>query len=203
MRLGAGVVFLLATTLVLAGAAGAATQYRVSAVTASARLTFDSGDETSFVRGSSDLQIRGRPGARVMLGPSGGRVATKLRLRRAEQVRLGSRSDVTQPYLEDACTKRRKLTGRGGFVLRKVAPGRLQIRWAFPHAVTSFCPGPAARVTSSRASRMVATLPVARIGAKRLVLRVSGRAPLGPFTIAGKAGTGTYTWRASITLVRA
>jgi hypothetical protein len=196
-----GIALLVA--LVLAGSAQAATRYRVASLTASAKVVFDSGDVNTFVRGSSTMQLRATRGGIVSLSFSGGHVATAIRGQTTEQVRLGSRSDVTQPYAEEQCRHRRAVTGRGGLDLRRSARGRLQVRWALPHAAMSFCPGPRSAVPRALASRMVTTIAARRIGSARLVLRLSGRAALRRLRVNGEPGTGTYTWRATITLVRA
>jgi hypothetical protein len=193
----------LVVALVLAGSAQAATRYRVVSLSGSAKLVFDSGDVNTFVRGSATTELRAARGGFVSLSPSGGHVATAIRGQTTEQVRLGSRSDVTQPYAEEQCRHRRSVTGRGGLDLRRSARGRLQVRWALPHAATSFCPGPRSGVPRSLASRMVTTISAGRIGSARLVLRLSGRAAVRGFRVNGQPGKGTYTWRATITLVRA
>jgi len=195
-----GVAFLAA--LVLAGSADAATRYRVAALSASARLTFDSGDLISFVRGTSELRLRSSRASFVTLSGSGGRALTSVRGSLTERVRLGSRSDPSQPYLEDACVNRRAVVTRGGLTLARAGRARLQLRWALPHAATSFCPGPRAGVVRALERRMVSGISSSRIGAQRLVLRLSGRASAKGFKVLGKTGTATYVWRASVTLVR-
>jgi hypothetical protein len=195
-----GVAILVA--LVLAGSADAATRYRVAALSASARLTFDSGDLVSFARGSSELRLQGTGTSFASLSSSGGRVATSLRGTRIERVRLGSREDPSQPYLEDSCGTRKAVSARGGVTLRRAGRGRLQLRWALPHAAVSFCPGPATGVLRALERRMTSTLSSSRIGARRLVLRLDGRASVKGFKVLGKAGTATYAWHAAVTLVR-
>jgi hypothetical protein len=195
-----GVALLVA--LVLAGSAEAATRYRVASATASARLSFDSGDLISFARGSSELQLHVSRRSSVSLSPSGGRVVASLAGTKTERVRLGSRSDPSQPYLEDSCGTRRAVSTRGGIVLRRAGRRRLQLRWAFPHASSSFCPGPASAVLRALEPRMTSTISATQIGARRLVLRLNGRASAKGFKVLGKTGTATYSWRATITLVR-
>ena len=199
MRVGVAVV----VGLILAGSAQAATRYRVASLTGSAKLVFDSGDINTFVRGSSTTEVRAARGGIVTLTSSGGRVTTAIRGHTSEQARLGSRSDVTQPYAEEQCRNRRSVAGRGGLDLRRSARGRLQVRWALPHSAMSFCPGPRSGVPRSLASRMVTTISARRVGSARLVLRLSGRAALRGFRVNGQPGTGTYSWRATIILVRA
>jgi hypothetical protein len=198
MRLGVTVVL----ALILAGSAQAATRYRIQSVTASARFAFTSGDINSFVNGSAVMELRGKSGAVVALSSSGGRVVTAVRGGITERVRLGSRPDVTQPYVENTCGTRRAVSGQGGLLLRRSGRGRLELRWAFPQAATAFCPGPRVGALRSVTGRMKATLAASRIGARRLVLRLSGRAAVKGFTVNGQGGTGTYSWRAAITLVR-
>jgi hypothetical protein len=195
-----GVAVIIA--LIAAGSADAATRYRITAVTASAQLTFAAGKaNTDFVKGSVLMQLRGRRFVIVKLSPSGGRVVTNVRFGELEQVNLGSRADESQPYTENRCERRRRSSGKGGLVLRKTGPGRLQVRWAFPQAATSFCPGPRVAVPKALASRMVTTTS-ARVGAKILVFKLAGTAPLQPFTVSGFAGTGTYRWSATVKLAR-
>ena len=193
-----GVAFIVA--LALAGSAQAATRYQIRSVTASARLTFTSGNANNFVKGTVDMRARGRRGT-VTLSPSGGKVLTALRWGTVEKVLLGSRADETQPYSENRCDRRKRGSGKGGVVLRKAGKGRLQVRWALPYAAASFCPGPRSGVPKALASRMAKTIR-ANVGAKRLTLRLVGSAPLKPFSVSGFGGTGTYRWSATIKLAR-
>ena len=195
MRLGVAIL----VALIAAGSADAATSYRIKSMIASARLSFDAGDPNNFVKGGVDLQARGLRG-NVTLSPSGGKVLTRLRARRIEQVRLGSRPDSTQPYSEDRCTKRKRVSGKGGLLLRRTG-GRLKIIWSLPQAVTSFCPGLRSAALRPLVPRMSANTS-ARVGAKRLVLKLSGRATLKDITVQGHGGTATYQWKATVVLTR-
>ena len=199
--------FLLSLTLLLAAAATVAPaaaaptlRYKVTSATASVRLSFTTGTgRDTFVRGTVDVRITPtRRTARFdgSLASRGGRVTVPVRTRVVERVVMGERSDPTAPYVEQTCADRRFASARGGLTFRRVSRGRVEARWAFPHARVQLCPGP--RMNPRAIERtMIRLFPASRLSARRTTLTLSGSRSF-------RSGQyrGTYRWRASVTLVR-
>ena len=195
--------FLLVAAFALAAVAAAeAARYRVVSASATARLSFatPTGGET-FFRGSvaSSFARRGKASARGdgSVSSRGGRVLFPVRGRTIEQVVMGKRSDATSPYVETTCGDRRFPGGRGGLVFRPLSRSRLEVRWAFPHALVRLCPGPRFRPPTRR---MITAVPAARLTAKRFRVVLTGTAGFRSF--GDQQYTGTYRWRAVVTLAR-
>ena len=194
--------FLVAASALAAASAADAARYRVVSATATAHLAFATpGGGNTFSRGTvtATFTRRGKPSARGdgSVTSRGGRVLFPLRGRSVEQVVLGERSDATSPYVETTCGDRRASGGRGGLVFRRLSRSRLEVRWAFPNAGVRLCPGPR---SVAPARRMVTVLPTARLRAKRVRIVLAGTAGFRVF--AGQQYTGTYRWRAVVTLAR-
>ena len=190
-----------------AGLAGAAPQkavaFRVASLTASARLSYSGEPVKDLERtsGSAVLTVRRAKGKAPKsdgsLGPNGGRIGLKLSLTIVENAKISQRSSQTTPYVEQRCTLSRTRAASGGLLLRKLSGSRIEVRWAFPHATSVSCPGPAG-VGTSLVGRMVRVYPASRFAASRVSLLLSGTAR---FSRGGY--TGSYTWRAAVVLVRA
>ena len=194
---------LLAAAFAMAAASAAdGARYRVVGATASSRLTFATPTGGAmFLRGSVNASFarRGSAAARGdgSVSSRGGRVLFPVRGQTVERVVTGERPDATSPYVESSCGDRRFPGGRGGLVFRSISRGRLEARWAFPHALTRLCPGP--RFVPP-ARRMIAVVPATRLSARRFRVVLSGTARFRSF--GAQRFSGTYRWRAVVTLQR-
>ena len=200
-----GLLALLAALVVASAAVAAADaavfRYRVVSAQASATVTFASpkGGQ-SYASGRADVRLRkqfrsARPEG--LLSGTSGRLRFAVAGTNTERVRVGQREDETSPYVEQACTNRRRSSAMGGLLFRPAVRSRVEVRWALPHAAPQLCPGPrrAARLVASKMRRFY---PASHFAAAqvRLVLTGSARFKSGAYR-------GTYRWRAVVTLARA
>ena len=172
----------------------AAARYRVLSITSSASLTFSGGGDDSRVNGQAQVTARGGAGATGSISARGGRITAGLSAKRTEQAVLAERAGPASPYVEQRCRDSKSFRTRGGLVFRARPGGKLEARWALPHAAMKGCPGPSTR---GPVTKMTHIFPASRLTAKQLSLTISGSARF-------KSGryTGTHRWRAVVRLVR-
>ncbi len=178
-----------------------ATSFRVASVSASAQLTFATTTRNARTAGRADIKIvrRGRPNtgrSHGSLGPRGGAITIPLRVTGGERAKIGERSSPTSPYVEQECRNATALSTRGGLRFRRLSRGRVDVRWRLPHARMRTCPGPTG-IGSKLEGRMRIVVPASRFGAARVRLALSGSA-----RFRQGATSGTYRWRAVVTLAR-
>jgi hypothetical protein len=167
-----------------------------------ARLTYSgvSADTTQRTSGAAQLTARRATGpqarSRGSLTAAGGRITVLLRLKQTERATLGERAGPTDPYVERKCADTRSRTATGGVVLKRLAGGRVQVRWAFPHAVAMICPGPV-DVGTRLEKRMTRIYSASRLAVKRPTITLSGTMPFEQSVFSG-----TYRWRATLVLTR-
>jgi len=198
----AGVTVLGAAGAGSASSERAASVYRVVGATSTAYLTYtglsaDRAERTSGTADASSRKAKAKRPVTVSVSSGGaGRAILKLSVKRSERSTIGQRPGPTQPYVENRCHSASAPTSSGGFVLRKLSGGRMEVRWAFPYAAFTGCPGPL-RVGQRLAAKMARILPASRLATQRVTLSLSGstRFRQGIYS-------GTYRWRASVTLSR-
>ena len=199
-------VFALISAL-FAGLAGAATapkslSYKVRSATVSARLTYSgvSTDATQRTSGTAQLTARRATGlharSKGSLTAAGGRISVLLRLKQTERATLGERAGPSDPYVERQCADTRARNATGGVLLKRLAGGRVEVRWAFPHAVAMICPGPV-NVGKRLEKRMARIYPASRFAVKHPTITLSGTTPFEQSVFSG-----TYRWRATLVLTR-
>jgi len=172
----------------------AAARYRVLSITSSATLSFSSRSTGSRVSGQAQVTTRGGAGATGSISARGGSITAALSAKRTEQATLAERAGPASPYVEQRCRDSKAFRSRGGLVFRARPRGKLEARWALPHAAMQGCPGPSTR---GPVTRMIRIFPASRLGAAQLSITLSGSARF-------KSGryTGTHRWRAVVRLVR-
>lgn len=198
----------VAVALSLTGLSAASTprtvSYEVVAASSTAHLGYSGATSQvqRAVAGAADSSAhslkpqRHRATQHVSLTSGGGRVIVRLATKRSERATLSQRSAPTQPYVEQTCRDSAKGTSSGGLLLTRLSGGRIQVRWAFPHAIALTCPGPSG-VGKRLTSKMVRIYPASRFTAGRITLSLFGSA-----RFRQGAYTGSYRWRASVTLSR-
>jgi hypothetical protein len=191
---------------VLAGAGGAGSAkplaYHVVAASATAQLVYNGVSANEVQRTSGTVSVTSRKAGGKLakkngsLTRSGGRIVVLLVVKRSERALIKERPGPAQPYVEQKCVNSRSLSASGGVVLKRLRANRVEIRWAFPHAGVSYCPGPAG-IAKRLVSKMSRSYPAARLNARRFTLSLSGSTPFQQ-----GAYSGTYRWRATLVLVR-
>lgn len=171
-----------------------AARYRVLSITSSATLSFSGGSANSRVSGRAQLTSRSGGGATGSISARGGRITAALSAKRTEQATLAERAGPASPYVEQRCRDSKSFRARGGLVFRARPGGKLEARWALPHAAMQGCPGPSTR---GPVTKMIRILPASRLNARQLSITISGSARF-------KSGryTGTHRWRAVVRLAR-
>ncbi len=198
---------LLGLALLLPAATSAASPqktgvYRVVAVSASARLTYTgrSADFSERTSGTADLsarKARTKQPALVTIPASGsGRLAVKLSVKLSERATISQRSAPTQPYVEQRCSNSTSRAVPGGIVLRRLSRGQVEARWAFRHAAFAVCPGPVG-IGKRLVGAMKRAIPASSLTGARVTFSLSGTTPFHQGFY-----TGSYRWRATLTLSR-
>jgi hypothetical protein len=183
-------------------AAPPAVSYRVAGVSASARLVYGGGTSANLERDDGTVVVTARkasgkqPRSNGSLTAHGGRIRVALTVRTTERASIKERSSKATPYVEHSCANSSLRKVAGGVVLTRVAGNRVRVTWAFPQANAVTCPGPSG-VGAALLARMTRTYAAGTLASAHPRLSLSGTAPF-------KRGkyTGTYTWRASLGLVR-
>lgn len=168
-----------------------APRYKVVSATATATLTFNAATADSLSSGQFRLVAHRK---RVGTGQVPGRIVFPLRGKLVEHVKTKTRNAPTDPYEESACSKTRKLGGRGGIVLRR-AGSRIEVRWAFPQAKPRFCRGPAASKSIRREMKRLYPAKLFKRKAATVVIR-------GSESVSDPRTRLTYKWRATLKLRR-
>jgi len=178
-----------------------ATSFRVVSLSASAQLTFATATRNGRTTGRADIRIvrRGRSSAGRSdgsVGPRGGAITIPLRVTGGERAKIRERSGSTSPYVEQQCRNVTALSTLGGLRFRSLGGGRMEVRWRLPHARMRTCPGPTG-TGAKLEGRMRIVVPASRFAAARVRLALSGSA-----RFRQGATSGTYRWRAVVTLAR-
>jgi len=182
----------LAFSLPASAAHNSVEHFRVVSAKASATLTFHSANADQSVKTNGTVLLTASKKG-TGTGTLPGRALSGLKgllKERVDTVRVASDSS---PYQEN-CANSHKVGGKGGVTLRRVG-SKVEARWAFPQAKTSFCPGP--KVGASLTAKMKRMYPASTFNHKRVTIVLTGKST----SHVGKAAL-TYRWNAKVTLAR-
>jgi hypothetical protein len=170
--------------------------FKVVSAKATATLTFSTAnaDQTVLLTGRVGLVAAPLRKGSGSLGSRSGKVLFPLKGSLKERVAKKTRISDENPYQEQTCLDKRKVGGRGGVTLVRTG-SRVEVRWAFPQAKPSFCPGP--KIAGSVTSAMKRVYASNSFSRRVVTLVLSGSK-----SVRSKETTLTYRWRAAITLKR-
>lgn len=171
--------------------------FTVVRANASATLTFHQTDTEGLTNDTGRVTLslkKSAVGTGTFSKSRGGSVTVPIRKVISERVRLKRKATETGPYLVTTCEQTSDRKGRGGLTFRP-SGATIMVRWAFPQAQTTFCPGP--RVGPSLTSLQTALYPASRFSARKVVLVVAGSQELDKTLLQA-----TYRWRATVLLER-
>jgi hypothetical protein len=182
----------LAASLPASGAPNAVEHFNVVSAKAAATLSFQSAssDQSAQTNGTVTLTASKKGSGK---GSLPGRALAALKGTLKERVKTKRTPSDSSPY-QETCANSHKVGGKGGVTLRRVG-GKVEARWAFPQAKTSFCRGP--KVGKSTTAKMKRMYSASTFERNRVTIVLAGKS-----TSHSGSTTLTYRWSAKVILAR-
>lgn len=184
-------LFALAAAFPAASSSAKKPRFKVVSAKATATLTFRLETTEAESKGTITLVALRK---KVGRGNLPGRLLFPLKGTIGERVETRQLIPGTPEYQESNCAKTKKVAGRGGVTLVRIG-AEVEVRWAFPQAKPSFCPGPT--VDGTVTGVMSQKYPATQFKKKNVTVVMSGANNFKSARL-----TYSYVWTATLRLRR-